>query len=133
MMREIGYCSGVENYSMHLTGRTFGDRPHCIFDFFPKDYLLIVDESHATIPQVRAMYNGDRSRKMSLVEHGFRLPSALENRPLTFVEFESLVNQTIYMSATPGPYELEKCKGVVVEQVIRPQDFLTRDKCTSSC
>ncbi|MDT3739567.1 MAG: excinuclease ABC subunit UvrB [Candidatus Kapabacteria bacterium] len=124
MMREIGYCSGVENYSMHLTGRTFGDRPHCIFDFFPKDYLLIVDESHATIPQVRAMYNGDRSRKMSLVEHGFRLPSALENRPLTFVEFESLVNQTIYMSATPGPYELEKCKGVVVEQVIRPTGLL---------
>ncbi len=124
MMREIGYCSGVENYSMHLTGRTFGDRPHCIFDFFPKDYLLIVDESHATIPQVRAMYNGDRSRKMSLVEHGFRLPSALENRPLTFVEFESLVNQTIYMSATPGPYELEKCEGVVVEQVIRPTGLL---------
>ncbi|MBX3044401.1 MAG: excinuclease ABC subunit UvrB [Candidatus Kapabacteria bacterium] len=124
MMKEVGYCSGVENYSMHLTGRTYGDRPHCIFDFFPEDYLLIVDESHATIPQVRAMYNGDRSRKTSLVEHGFRLPSALENRPLKFEEFESLSNQTIFVSATPGPYELEKCEGVVVEQVIRPTGLL---------
>lgn len=124
MMREVGYCSGVENYSMHLTGRNFGERPHCIFDFYPEDYLLIVDESHATIPQVRAMYNGDRSRKTSLVEHGFRLPSALENRPLKFEEFESLNNQTIFMSATPGPYELEKCEGVVVEQVIRPTGLL---------
>lgn len=124
MMREVGYCSGVENYSMHLTGRTYGERPHCIFDFFPEDYLLIVDESHATIPQVRAMYNGDRSRKTSLVEHGFRLPSALENRPLKFDEFESLANQTIYVSATPGPYELEKCEGVFVEQVIRPTGLL---------
>lgn len=124
MMKEVGYCSGVENYSMHLTGRTYGDRPHCIFDFFPEDYLVIVDESHVTIPQVGAMYKGDRSRKMSLVEHGFRLPSALENRPLKFDEFESLANQTIYMSATPGNYELEKCVGVVVEQVIRPTGLL---------
>lgn len=124
MMKEVGYCSGIENYSMHLTGRVFGDRPHCIFDFFPEDYLLIVDESHVTIPQVGAMYKGDRSRKTSLVEHGFRLPSAMENRPLKFEEFESLANQTIYVSATPGPYELEKCDGVVVEQVIRPTGLL---------
>jgi excinuclease ABC subunit B len=124
MMKEVGFCSGVENYSMHLTGRNYGERPHCIFDFFPEDYLLIVDESHATIPQLRAMYNGDRSRKMSLVEHGFRLPSALENRPLKFEEFESLTNQTVFVSATPGPYELEKCEGVVVEQVIRPTGLL---------
>ncbi len=124
MMREVGYCSGVENYSMHLTGRTFGERPHCIFDFFPEDYLIIVDESHATVPQLRAMYNGDKSRKTSLVEHGFRLPSALENRPLKFEEFESLLNQVIFVSATPGPYELEKCEGVVVEQVIRPTGLL---------
>lgn len=120
MMREVGYCSGIENYSMHLSGRDFGERPQCIFDYFPEDYLLIIDESHVTIPQLRAMYNGDRSRKMNLVEHGFRLPSALENRPLKFEEFESLVNQCIYMSATPGPYELEKTGGVIVEQVIRP-------------
>ncbi|MDX9791403.1 MAG: excinuclease ABC subunit UvrB [Candidatus Kapabacteria bacterium] len=124
MMKEVGYCSGIENYSMHLTGRQFGERPHCIFDFFPEDFLLIVDESHVTIPQVRAMYNGDRSRKSSLVEHGFRLPSALENRPLKFEEFESMSKQTIYVSATPGPYELEKSGGVVVEQVIRPTGLL---------
>jgi excinuclease ABC subunit B len=124
MMREVGYCSGVENYSMHLTGRTFGDRPHCIFDFFPEDYLVVVDESHATIPQLRAMYLGDRSRKTSLVEHGFRLPSAIENRPLKFEEFTSIINQTIFVSATPGPYELEICNGVVVEQVIRPTGLL---------
>ena len=124
MMKEVGYCSGIENYSMHLTGRTPGDRPECIFDYFPEDYLLILDESHVTASQVRAMYNGDRSRKMSLVEHGFRLPSALENRPLRFDEYESLINQVVYMSATPGAYELEKCEGVVVEQVIRPTGLL---------
>lgn len=124
MMKEVGYCSGIENYSMHLTGRTFGERPHCIFDFFPDDYLLIIDESHVSVPQVRGMYNGDRSRKMSLVEHGFRLPSAIENRPLRFDEFESLINQVVFVSATPADFELEKCEGVVVEQVIRPTGLL---------
>lgn len=124
MMREVGYCSGIENYSMHIAGRKFGERPHCLFDFFPEDYLLIIDESHVTVPQLRAMYNGDRSRKRTLVEHGFRLPSALENRPLKFEEFESLINQVVFVSATPGDYELEKCEGVVVEQVIRPTGLL---------
>lgn len=124
MMKEVGYCSGIENYSMHLTGRTYGERPHCIFDFFPDDYLLIIDESHVSVPQIRGMYNGDRSRKTSLVEHGFRLPSALENRPLRFDEFESLINQAVFVSATPGQYELEKCGGVFVEQVIRPTGLL---------
>ncbi|PKL85047.1 MAG: excinuclease ABC subunit B [Ignavibacteriae bacterium HGW-Ignavibacteriae-1] len=124
MMKEVGYCSGIENYSMHLTGRTFGERPHCIFDFFPEDYLLIIDESHVSVPQVRGMYNGDRSRKTSLVEHGFRLPSAIENRPLRFDEFESLINQVVFVSATPSDFELEKCEGVVVEQVIRPTGLL---------
>lgn len=124
MMKEVGYCSGIENYSMHLTGREFGDTPHCIFDFFPEDFLLIVDESHQTLPQVRAMYKGDRSRKTNLVEHGFRLPSALENRPLKFEEFQEKTNQAIYVSATPGPYELERTEGVVVEQVIRPTGLL---------
>jgi excinuclease ABC subunit B len=124
MMKEVGYCSGIENYSMHLSGRDFGERPQCVFDYFPEDYLLIIDESHVTVPQVRAMYNGDRSRKMNLVEHGFRLPSALENRPLKFEEFESITNQVVYMSATPGPYELEKSEGVIVQQVIRPTGLL---------
>jgi excinuclease ABC subunit B len=124
MMREVGYCSGIENYSMHMSNRNFGDRPSCIFDFFPEDYLIVVDESHASIPQLGAMYSGDRSRKTTLVEHGFRLPSALENRPLRFDEFESLAKQTIYVSATPGPYELDKCDGVVVEQIIRPTGLL---------
>jgi excinuclease ABC subunit B len=124
MMKEVGYCSGIENYSMHLTGRNFGDRPDCLFDYFPDDYLLIIDESHVTVPQLRAMYNGDRSRKTTLVEHGFRLPSALENRPMKFEETESLVNQLVFMSATPGPYEMEKCEGVFVEQVIRPTGLL---------
>jgi len=124
MMKEVGYCSGIENYSMHMTGRQPGDRPACLFDYFPEDFLLVVDESHVTLPQVRGMYNGDRARKMTLVEHGFRLPSALENRPMRFEEFEGMVNQAIYVSATPGPYELEKCMGVVVEQVIRPTGLL---------
>lgn len=124
MMQEVGFCSGIENYSMYLSGRTFGERPHCIFDFFPDDYLLIIDESHVTVPQIRAMYNGDRSRKTTLVEHGFRLPSALENRPLKFDEYENLVNQAVYVSATPGDYEMEKTEGVVVEQVIRPTGLL---------
>ena len=124
MMKEVGYCSGIENYSMHLTNRGFGERPECLFDFFPPDYLLVIDESHVTVPQLRAMYNGDRVRKTTLVEHGFRLPSALENRPMKFDETESLINQVIFVSATPGPYELEKCDGVIVEQVIRPTGLL---------
>ena len=120
MMQEVGYCSGIENYSRHLTGREPGERPYCLLDYFPDDFLLVVDESHVTIPQVRAMYNGDRARKLKLVEHGFRLPSALDNRPLTFEEFEELTPQTIYMSATPADYELEQSGGVFVEQVVRP-------------
>ena len=124
MMREVGYCSGIENYSMHLSGRNFGDTPETLFNYFPKDFLLIVDESHVSIPQLRAMYNGDRARKQTLVEHGFRLPSALENRPLKFEEWENNINQVIFVSATPGDYELEKCGGVIVEQVIRPTGLL---------
>jgi excinuclease ABC subunit B len=124
MMKEVGYCSGIENYSMHLTRRQPGDRPQCLFDYFPEDYLLMCDESHVTIPQIGAMYKGDRSRKMTLVEHGFRLPSAIENRPMKFDEFESMVNQAVYVSATPGRYELEKTEGIIVEQVIRPTGLL---------
>jgi len=120
MLREVGYCSGIENYSRHLAGRPPGSRPACLLDYFPKDFLTIVDESHVTIPQIRGMYAGDRSRKTTLVEYGFRLPSALDNRPLTFDEWESLIHQVIFVSATPGPYELEKSKGVFVEQLIRP-------------
>ncbi len=124
MMREIGYCAGVENYSRHMDGRPPDSRPACLFDYFPDDYLLIIDESHVTVPQIRGMYNGDRSRKETLVEHGFRLPSALDNRPLKFDEFEKLVNKVIYVSATPGDYELEKSGGVYVEQIIRPTGLL---------
>ncbi len=124
MMKEVGYCSGIENYSMHLSGRVPGERPACLFDYFPDDFLLIVDESHVTIPQIRGMFNGDRMRKTTLVEHGFRLPSALENRPLRFEEFQSMVHQAVYVSATPGPYELEQTMGSVVEQVIRPTGLL---------
>ena len=120
MMREVGYCSGIENYSRHLAGRPPGSRPACLLDYFPKDYLVVLDESHVTVPQIGAMYHGDRSRKVTLVEHGFRLPSALDNRPLTFDEWEQIVPQVIYVSATPADYELRKSKGVVVEQVIRP-------------
>ncbi|GAB6935130.1 MAG: excinuclease ABC subunit UvrB [Bacillota bacterium] len=119
MLREMGYCSGIENYSRHLTGRAPGEPPYTLLDYFPDDYLIIIDESHVTIPQLRAMYNGDRSRKETLIEYGFRLPSAADNRPLKFEEFEQKVNQIIYVSATPGPYELEKAP-YVVEQVIRP-------------
>ncbi|MCK5085863.1 MAG: UvrB/UvrC motif-containing protein, partial [Melioribacteraceae bacterium] len=124
MMKEIGYCSGIENYSRHMDGREPGSRPACLFDYFPEDFLLIIDESHVTIPQVRGMYKGDRSRKENLVEYGFRLPSALDNRPLKFDEFENLVNQVIYMSATPGNYEFENTKGAFIEQVIRPTGLL---------
>ncbi len=124
MLREVGYCTGVENYSRYLTGRHAGDRPQCLIDFFMGDFLTIIDESHQSIPQIRGMFAGDRSRKDVLVEHGFRLPSALDNRPLFFEEFESLQKNTIYVSATPSDYELNKCEGVVVDQVIRPTGLL---------
>jgi excinuclease ABC subunit B len=124
MMRELGYCNGIENYSRFFDGRTPGMRPFCLLDYFPEDYLMVIDESHVTVPQIRAMYGGDRSRKLSLVEYGFRLPAALDNRPLNFNEFERLAPQTIYVSATPGDYELEKTGGVFVEQVIRPTGLL---------
>ncbi|MBD3749896.1 MAG: excinuclease ABC subunit UvrB [Sphingobacteriales bacterium] len=124
MMRELGYCSGIENYSRYFDGRKPGARPFCLLDYFPDDYLMVIDESHVTVPQIRAMYGGDRSRKLSLVEYGFRLPAALDNRPLNFNEFENLAPQTIYVSATPGDYELEKTQGVFVEQVIRPTGLL---------
>lgn len=124
MMKELGYCSGIENYSRFFDGRSPGMRPFCLLDYFPDDYLMVIDESHVTVPQIRAMYGGDRSRKMSLVEYGFRLPSALDNRPLNFDEFERLAPQTIYVSATPADYELEKTDGVVIEQVIRPTGLL---------
>ncbi|MFO7841577.1 MAG: excinuclease ABC subunit UvrB [Fidelibacterota bacterium] len=124
MIQELGYCSGIENYSRHLTLRQPGDRPFTLMDFFPEDFLTIIDESHATIPQVRAMYNGDRSRKEQLVEYGFRLPSAFDNRPLKFHEFEKMLGQTIFVSATPADYEIERSNGVVVEQIIRPTGLL---------
>jgi excinuclease ABC subunit B len=124
MMKELGYCSGIENYSRFFDGRSPGMRPFCLLDYFPDDYLMVIDESHVTVPQIRAMYGGDRSRKMSLVEYGFRLPSALDNRPLNFDEFERLAPQTIYVSATPADYELQKTEGVYVEQVIRPTGLL---------
>ena len=124
MIRELGYCSGIENYSRYLDGREPGTRPFCLLDYFPKDYLMVVDESHVTIPQVHAMYGGDRSRKENLVEYGFRLPAAMDNRPLKFEEFEALQNQVIYVSATPADYELELSQGVYVEQVIRPTGLL---------
>lgn len=124
MMRELGYCSGIENYSRYFDRRQPGARPFCLIDYFPDDFLLVIDESHVTVPQVRAMWGGDRSRKVNLVDFGFRLPSALDNRPLTFNEFESLINQAVYVSATPGEYELRKSEGVVVEQLIRPTGLL---------
>ncbi|MEM8520885.1 excinuclease ABC subunit UvrB [Flavobacterium sp. PL12] len=124
MIRELGYCSGIENYSRYLDGRLPGTRPFCLLDYFPKDYLMVVDESHVTLSQVSAMYGGDRSRKENLVEYGFRLPAAMDNRPLKFEEFEAMQNQVIYVSATPADYELEKTEGVVVEQVIRPTGLL---------
>ena len=124
MLRETGFCNGVENYSRHLALREAGETPSCLIDFFPKDFLLVVDESHVTLPQVRGMYNGDRQRKQTLVDYGFRLPSALDNRPLTFDEFNKKINQAIYVSATPGDYELEKTGGKFVEQIIRPTGLL---------
>jgi len=124
MIRELGYCSGIENYSRYFDRRQPGQRPFCLIDYFPEDYLTVIDESHVTVPQVRAMWGGDRSRKVNLVDYGFRLPSALDNRPLTFNEFESMINQIVYVSATPGDYELRESDGVVVEQVIRPTGLL---------
>lgn len=124
MMRELGYCPGIENYSRYFDGRAAGSRPFCLLDYFPDDFITIIDESHVTLPQIRAMYGGDRSRKVNLVEYGFRLPAAIDNRPLTFDEFESVVDQTVFVSATPADYELEKSEGVVVEQVIRPTGLL---------
>ncbi|UCH11707.1 MAG: excinuclease ABC subunit UvrB [Fidelibacterota bacterium] len=124
MLLEVGYCNGIENYSRILDGRKPGERPHTLLDFFPEDYLVFIDESHATLPQVRAMYNGDRARKEVLVEYGFRLPSALDNRPMKFPEFEEKLNQVVFVSATPGPHELEKSQGVIVEQIIRPTGLM---------
>jgi excinuclease ABC subunit B len=124
LMEQVGYCPGIENYSRHLSGREPGSRPYCLFDYFPDDYLLFIDESHATVPQIRAMHRGDQARKGTLVEHGFRLPSALDNRPLTFEEWEELAGQTVFISATPGPYELEKCAGAITELVVRPTGLI---------
>ncbi len=124
MMKELGYCNGVENYSRYFDGRAPGTRPFCLLDYFPDDYLMVIDESHVTIPQVRGMWGGDRSRKLNLVEHGFRLPSALDNRPLNFDEFEGMINQVIFVSATPGDYEMEQTQGEIVEQLIRPTGLL---------
>jgi len=124
MMRELGYCSGIENYSRYFDRRKAGARPFCLIDYFPDDFLMVIDESHVTVPQVRAMWGGDRSRKVNLVDYGFRLPSAMDNRPLTFNEFESILNQVIYVSATPSEYELRKSEGVVIEQLIRPTGLL---------
>ncbi|MFZ6017491.1 MAG: excinuclease ABC subunit UvrB [Nitrospirota bacterium] len=124
MLREFGYCHGIENYSRHLSGRLPGEPPYTLVDYFPEDFLIVIDESHATVPQIGGMYEGDRSRKQTLVDYGFRLPSALDNRPLTFTEFEHRVKQAIYVSATPGPYELEKSDGRVVEQIIRPTGLI---------
>jgi excinuclease ABC subunit B len=124
MIRELGHCSGIENYSRYFDGRQPGTRPFCLLDFFPKDYLLVIDESHVTIPQIRAMYGGDHSRKITLVDYGFRLPAAIDNRPLKFEEFEEMSGQTVFVSATPAEYELEKSQGVIIEQIIRPTGLL---------
>ena len=124
MIRELGHCSGIENYSRYFDGRSPGTRPYCLLDFFPEDFLIVIDESHVSVPQIRAMYGGDRSRKESLVNYGFRLPAALDNRPLTFDEFHEMAKQVIYISATPADYELQESEGVVVEQVIRPTGLL---------
>ena len=124
MLQETGFCSGIENYSAPMAGRKTGETPITLMDFFGDDYLLVIDESHVSIPQLKAMYNGDQARKNVLVEYGFRLPSAFDNRPLNFKEFESKINQAVYVSATPGDYELDKTKGEVVEQIIRPTGLL---------
>ena len=124
MIKELGYCSGIENYSRYFDGREANSRPFCLLDYFPKNFITVVDESHVTLPQVRAMYGGDKSRKINLVEHGFRLPAAMDNRPLKFEEFECINKQTIYVSATPADYELEKSEGIIAEQIIRPTGLL---------
>jgi len=124
MIRELGYCSGIENYSRYFDNRKPGDRPFCLLDYFPEDFLMVIDESHVTVSQIKAMYGGDRSRKVNLVDYGFRLPAALDNRPLKFEEFEQIHNQIIYVSATPAEYELTKCDGIVTEQLIRPTGLL---------
>ena len=124
MIRELGHCSGIENYSRYFDGRAAGTRPYCLLDFFPDDFLIVIDESHVSVPQIRAMYGGDRARKINLVEYGFRLPAAMDNRPLKFEEFESMAKQVIYVSATPADYELVQSEGIVVEQVIRPTGLL---------
>ena len=124
MIKELGHCSGIENYSRYFDGRQPGERPYCLLDFFPKDYLMVIDESHVSVPQINAMYGGDRARKQNLVEYGFRLPAAFDNRPLRFEEFHSLINQIIYVSATPAQYEIEEAEGVIVEQIIRPTGLL---------
>ena len=133
MIKELGYCSGIENYSRYFDGRSEGSRPFCLLDYFPKDFITVIDESHVTLPQVRAMYGGDKSRKFNLVEHGFRLPAAMDNRPLKFEEFEIINNQTIYVSATPADYELEKCEGIIVEQIIRPTGLLEPEIIIKPC
>lgn len=127
MIKELGHCSGIENYSRYFDGRSAGDKPYCLLDFFPKDYLMVIDESHVSVPQIRAMYGGDRARKQNLVEFGFRLPAAFDNRPLKFEEFQEMTNQVIYVSATPADFELQEAEGVVVEQVIRPTGLLDPD------
>ena len=124
MIKELGHCSGIENYSRYFDGREAGERPYCLLDFFPKDYLMVIDESHVSVPQINAMYGGDRARKQNLVEFGFRLPAAFDNRPLRFEEFHEMMNQVIYVSATPADYELQEAEGVVVEQIIRPTGLL---------
>ena len=133
MMREVGYCSGIENYSRYFDGRSSGQRPFCLIDYFPDDFVTFIDESHVTIPQIRAMYGGDHSRKSVLIEYGFRLPAAADNRPLTFDEFESITGQTVYVSATPSEYELNKSEGLVVEQVVRPTGLLVESNRLLKC
>src|SRR5690606_10903738 len=124
MMRELGYCSGIENYSRYFDRRQQGQRPFCLLDYFPEDFLMVIDESHVTVSQIGAMYGGDRSRKKNLVEYGFRLPSAMDNRPLKFEEFDAMLGQTVFVSATPADFELERSEGIVVEQVVRPTGLL---------
>ena len=124
MIKELGHCAGIENYSRYFDGREAGQRPYCLLDFFPKDYLMMIDESHVSVPQISAMYGGDRARKQNLVEYGFRLPAAFDNRPLRFEEFHEMIHQVVYVSATPADYELQEAEGVVVEQLIRPTGLL---------
>src|SRR5437016_13193491 len=130
-MRQVGFCSGIENYSRHIDGRAAGSAPHCLLDYFPDDFMTVIDESHNTVPQIGALYEGDASRKRTLVEHGFRLPSALDNRPLKWEEFQERIGQTVYLSATPGKYELSRADGAV-EQIIRPTALLAPEDVASA-